>query len=665
MDQQDTNGHIRIGFYVCHCGMNIASMIDVQAVAAYASRIPGVIVARDYKYMCSDPGQELIGEDIREHKLNRIVVAACSPLLHESTFRGAVARAGLNPFFFHMVNIREHNAWVHEDREAATRKAKDQVRAAIHRVRHNKPLEKRRVPVNSNVLVVGGGIAGIHAALKLADAGKKVFLVEKDLTIGGHMAKFDKTFPTLDCAACILTPKMSAVREHPNITLWTYSEVTQVDGYVGNFKVQVRRKPRYINEDTCVGCLECISACTFKNAKFEDEFNVGLGKRKPIHIPFPQAVPQIVAIDPKTCLKFKTGKCKSPCETVCDRKAIEFDQKEKTEEIEVGGIIVATGFKVFDAGRIAQYGYGRFPNVYTSLEVERLVTSSGPTGGEVTLRDGTKPKSVGIIHCVGSRDRKTNRWCSRVCCMYSLKLAHLVKERTGAHIYNFYIDMRAPGKGYEEFYDRLLEEGVQFIRGRVAEVVDWTLSPEEEGKLVLRVEDTLAGFVRRIPVDMVVLSVGLEPAADADAVRRMFHISCSSDGFYLERHPKLAPVETATDGIFLAGCCQGPKDIPDTVAQAGAAATEALALIDKGYVEMEPNTAHVVAEECSGCKSCLSLCPYTAITFIEDKKKAEINEALCKGCGTCVASCPSGSIVQNLFEDQQIFSEIEEVLANV
>ncbi len=664
MAMEQNNGHVRIGFYICHCGMNIATMIDVDAVAKYAATLPGVVVSRDYKYMCSDPGQEMIGEDIREQKLNRIVVAACSPLLHETTFRGAVARAGLNPFYFQMVNIREHNAWVHEDRVKATAKAKDQVRAAIHRVRFNKPLEKRRVPVNPAALVVGGGIAGIHAALKLANAGKKVYLVEKDLTIGGHMAKFDKTFPTLDCAACILTPKMSAVREHPNITLWTYSEVTQVDGYVGNFKVKVLRKPRYINEETCIGCLECIDACTYKKPKFDDEFNVGLGKRKPIHIPFPQAVPQIVAIDPETCLKFKTGKCKSPCETVCDRKAVDFAQKERIEEVEVGAVIIATGFKTFDPHRSPQYGYGHYDNVYTSLEVERLVTSSGPTGGEIHLRNGQKPERIGIIHCIGSRDKKTNRWCSRVCCMYSLKLAHLIHERTGAQVYNFYIDMRCPGKGYEEFYDRLLEEGVQFVRGRVAEVTDWAMTPEEEGHLILRVEDTLAGFVRRIPMDMVVLSVGLEPAADADRVRRMFNISCSSEGFYLERHPKLAPVETASDGIFLAGCCQSPKDIPDTVAQAGAAAAETLALIDKGYVEMEPNTAYI-EEDCSGCKSCVPLCPYNAISFVEERMKAEINEALCKGCGTCVASCPSGSIVQNLFEDAQIFSEIEEVLANV
>jgi heterodisulfide reductase subunit A2 len=666
--KEQSNGEIRIGFYICHCGHNIAAMVDCPEVAKYVEKLPGVTLSRDYKYMCSDPGQELIQKDIREFKLNRVVVASCSPLLHEHTFRSATEAGGLNPFFFHMVNIREHDSWVHTDRQEATEKAKALARAAVERVAFHRALEVKKVPIHPDVLVVGGGIAGIHAAMTLANAGKKVFLVEREPSIGGHMAKFDKTFPTLDCAACILTPKMSEVGSHANITLWTYSEVTKVDGYVGNFTVTVKRKPRYINEDLCTGCQECIANCVYKEPKFEDEFNEGLGKRKPVYIPFPQATPQVVLIDPEVCLNFKRGvltdKCKKTCVEACgEKKAITFTQKEELQEIKVGTIIVATGFRAFDAKRIPQYGYGTFPNVYTALEVERLVNASGPTGGDVVLRDGKHPKAIGIIHCVGSRDNKTNRWCSRVCCMYSLKLAHLLKEHTGAEIFNFYIDMRTPGKGYEEFYDKLLEEGVQFIRGRVGEVTDWAMRPEEEGKLVLRVEDTLAGFVRRIPVDMVVLSTGLEPQADAQDVRRMFNMSCGSEGFFLERHPKLAPVNTFTDGIYLAGACQGPRDIPDTVAQAGAAAAEAMVLIDRGYIEQEPNTAYVLEEECSGCKSCIPLCPYTAITFDEAKEKALINEALCKGCGTCVASCPSGSIAQRLFEDEEVFSEIKGVLA--
>jgi heterodisulfide reductase subunit A len=660
----ERDGRIRIGFYVCHCGTNIAGTVDVKAVAEYGSTLPGVVVSRDYKYMCSNPGQELIEHDIEEYRLNRVVVASCSPLLHEETFRGAAAKSGLNPFYCQMVNLREQDSWVHEDRESATRKARDLIRAAIRRVAFHKPLEKKRVAIHPDVLVVGGGIAGIHTALTLANAGKHVYLVEREPTIGGHMAMFDKTFPTLDCAACILTPKMTAVKRRPGITLWTLSEVTRVEGYVGNYKVTVTRKPRYVLEDVCVGCLECIEACVYKQAKVPDEFNLGLSKRRPIYLPFPQAVPQVPVIDPETCIQFKSGKCKKTCVEVCgDRKAIDFQQKETVETIEVGSIVLATGFQVFDASRLPYYGYGRYSNVYTSLEVERLVNASGPTAGEVILRDGHKPKTVGIIHCVGSRDETTNPWCSRVCCMYSLKLAHLIRERLQAEVFNFYIDIRTPGKGFEEFYQRLLKEGVHFIRGRVAEVTDWALDPSEEGKLVLRVEDTLGGFVRRIPVDMVVLGVGLEPRADAQEVRRLFNVSCSTEGFFLERHPKLAPVNTFTDGIFLAGCCQSPKDIPDTVAQAGAAAAEALALIDIGYVEQEPNTACVLEEVCSGCKTCIPLCPYQAISFLEEEKKAKINEVVCKGCGTCVAACPSGSIQQNLFEDEEIFEEVEGLLA--
>jgi heterodisulfide reductase subunit A len=651
-----------IGVYICHCGTNIAGTIDVHRVAEYASGLRGVTLAREYKYMCSDPGQELIKQDIREHGLTRIVVAACSPTLHEMTFRNATGEAGLNPYYFQMVNIREHDAWVHEDKEAATVKAMDLVRAAVRRVHLHKPLERRKVPIDSNVLVVGGGIAGIHAALTLANSGKHVYLVEREPTIGGHMAQFDKTFPTLDCAACILTPKMTSVRAHPNITMWTLSEVEGIDGYVGNFEVTVRRKARYIYEDLCVGCMDCVEACVFKEPKFENEFDVGLSKRKPVYMPFPQAVPQIVVIDPETCIEFKSGKCKKTCVEACgDRNAINLKMEDKLEKIKVGAVVLATGFETFDAKRLPYYGYGTYPNVYTALEVERLVNASGPTGGEVVLRNGKKPKTVGIVHCIGSRDENTNRYCSRVCCMYSLKLAHLLKEKTEAEVYNFYIDMRTPGKGFEEFYNRVAEEGVHMIRGKVADVF-----PEGNGsdRVVLQAEDTLINKIRRIPVDMLVLAVGLEAQPDAADVRRLFNITCSKEGFFLERHPKLAPVNTFSDGIYLAGCCQGPKDIPDTVAQAGAAAGEALALIDKGYIELEPNTAFVVEEECSGCKTCLTMCPYSAISRDDEKGVAVINEVLCKGCGTCVAACPSGSIKQNLFEDEEIFEEILGVLAH-
>jgi len=656
-----TNGNIRVGFYICHCGSNIASVIDVNEVVEYAKTIPGVVVSKDYKYMCSDPGQEMIENDIREQKLDRVVVASCSPFLHETTFRGATLKGGLNPFLFQMVNIREQDAWVHEDHKLATQKAKDLVHSAINRVKLHKPLVKKSVPIHPDVLIVGGGIAGIHAALTMANAGKKVYLVEREPTIGGHMAMFDKTFPTLDCAACILTPKMSSVKNHPNITMWTYSEVAQVDGFVGNFTVKVKHKPRYIIDDLCVGCLDCITACVYKDGRFFDEFNQGLSKRKPVYIPFPQATPQLVVIDPDTCIYFKSGKCKQTCVDACERKAVNLQQEASFEEIQVGTIIISTGFKTFDATKIQYYGYGQYPNVYTALEVERLINASGPTAGEVVLRDGKHPKTIAIVHCVGSRDSNTNKWCSRVCCMYSFKLAHLLKEHSGADIYNFYIDLRAPGKMMEEFYNRVAEEGVKFIRGRVADIYP-DRTDESHSRLIVKAEDTLIREIVQYPVDMVVLATGLEAREDANDVRRMFNITCSTEGFFIERHPKLAPVNTFTDGIFLAGCCQGPKDIPDTVAQAGAAAAEALALIDLGHIELEPNTAFITEDDCSGCKSCIQLCPYSAITFSTELKKASINEALCKGCGTCVASCPSGSIKQNLFEDEEIYSEIDGIL---
>jgi heterodisulfide reductase subunit A len=657
---ESSNGTPRIGVYVCHCGTNIAATVDVVAAQHAAESLPGVVISREYKYMCSDPGQEIIKEDIRDLNLDRVVVASCSPCLHEETFRNAVADGGINPYYFQMVNIREHASWVHKDKAAATQKAIDLIRAAVRRVKLHEPLEARRVPIEPKVLVVGGGIAGIHAALTMANAGKQVYLVEREPSIGGHMAMFDKTFPTLDCAACILTPKMTQVRAHPNIQIMTMSEVTGVDGFVGNYTVTVKHNPRFIIEDACVGCLECIDACVFRNGKTPDEFNLGLSKRKPIYIPFPQAVPQVVLIDPEGCIEFRTGKCKKTCVEVCaERNAIDFQQEATFEEVNVGAIIVATGFQAFDAGRLPRYGYGTLDGVYTALEIERLVNASGPTEGDIVLRDGRKPESIGVIHCVGSRDKNTNAHCSRVCCMYSLKLSHLLKEKTDAEIYEFYIDMRTPGKGFEEFYNRVEEEGVHFIRGKVSEVY-----PEagNTGKLVLQAEDTLAGMVRKIPVDMVVLATGLEARADADDVRRMFNITCSSGGFFMERHPKLAPVSTFTDGVFLAGACQGPKDIPDTVAQAGAAAAEALALVDAGFIELEPNTAFVVEEDCSGCKTCVGLCPFHAISY--DDGKAHINEVLCKGCGTCVAACPSGAIGQNLFEDDEIFEEIVGVLTN-
>ena len=649
----------RIGVYICHCGSNIAGTVNTEEVTQFAGGLEGVIVARDYKFMCSEPGQELIKQDIRELGLNRVVVASCSPTMHEPTFRRATQEAGVNPYLFEMANIREQCSWVTEDKEEATEKARALVSAAVRRVYYHQPLETREVPVNPNTLVVGGGIAGIQAALKVADSEHKVYLVEKDPSIGGHMAQLDKTFPTLDCSACILTPKMTQVGSHPYIELLTYSQVEEVSGYIGNFKVKIRKKARFVDADKCTGCGLCQTKCPWK---VDSEFEAGLSKRKAIYTPFPQAVPNIPVIDKEHCAYFLSGKCRA-CEKFCEANAIDFEQEDKVIEVEVGSIIMATGFNLFDPTPIYSYGYKRLDNVITSLEFERLVNSAGPTEGEILLKNGKEPESIALIHCVGSRDEKYHEYCSRVCCMHSMKFAHLIKEHTSAEVYEFYIDIRSFGKGYEEFYNRILNEGTVFIRGRPAEITDVAETLEEEGKLIVQFEDTLVGRQSRLPVDMVVLSCALEPQPDVEAIARLFNISRSGDGFFLEKHPKLEPVSTMTDGIFLAGCCQGPKDIPDTVAQASAAAAEALAMISRGRVEIEAATAVIDEGICSGCQACLEVCPYSAIDFDEEKKVCRVNQALCKACGACTTACFSDAVSLEHFTNEQIVAEMEGALA--
>ena len=1116
----------RIGVYVCHCGTNIAATVNIREVAEFSRSLRSVVIARDYMFMCSDPGQELIRDDIKEYGLNRVVVASCSPLLHERTFRRVCRGAGLNPYLFEMANIREHCSWVHED--GATEKAKELVKAAVMRVYHHQPLEPMEVPINPNTLVVGGGIAGIQAALDIANAGYKVYLVEREPSIGGHMIQLDKTFPTLDCSQCILTPKMSEVGSHPNIELMTYSEVEEVSGYIGNFRVKVKKKARYVDEAKCNGCGLCAEVCPIG---MSSEFNQGLGKRKAIYIPFPQAIPNKYVIDKREERPCKAacqeacpihvnvpgylalvveGKfqdayklirrtnplpaicgrvCHHPCEETCNRgqvddpvainrlkrfaadqvdiekldipritrngkkvaiigsgpagltaanalallgyevtvfeassqpggmlrssipafilpqdivdkeikailglgielkvntpvvkvnelfdagygaifiatgaqegrklpipgadldgvlvgvsflqavnrgekvklgkkvlvlggggvacdvartarrlgaaevhiaclesrtampaypweieasekegviihpsrtftrlvgkagkvtgvqclklkwmkfdeegglhlepipgsehtlqadtvifavgqgvdtaivsevneikisrrrtivadpetlatgypgvfaggdvvtgpasvidaiaagkkaacsidkylkgeplvsaeikrvperlsgeeiasikkrfvsqrrvrmaelepgeriktfleveqgytikqaveearrclalqiegcfecgecgkrcdpKAIKHEMRDEYMDIEVGSIILATGYDVFDPSVIPQYGYKKYDNVFTSLEFERMCSPTGPSGGRIQLKNGKPPQSVAIIHCVGSRDKNFHEYCSRVCCMYALKFSYLIKEKTNAEVYQMYIDMRCFGEGYEEFYERVsTKEGIKFIRGKVSRVTDRALTEAEKGKLVVCVENTLLGSFMRVPVDMVILCPALEPRSDADKVAKLFFIGRRADGFFMERHVKLEPITTLTDGVFIAGCCESPKDIPDTVAQAKAAACEVLSLLSRGKVEIEPIIALVDEEVCSGCGLCANMCPYKALSLSEPESIIMVNKALCKGCGACAGVCLSGAISLSHFTYRQILDEVE------
>jgi heterodisulfide reductase subunit A len=649
----------RIGVYICHCGVNIASAIDIEKVTEVINK-PPVVVARNYTYMCSDPGQELIKKDIQEFNLDRIVVAACSPRMHEPTFRKACESGGVNAYCFDMANIREQCSWVHDNKEAATDKAIDLIRGSVARVNLLEPLTICEVPVTQAALVIGGGIAGIQAALDIADAGFQVYLVEKLPSIGGHMAQLDKTFPTLDCSACILTPKMVDAGNHPNIQLFTYSEVKQVKGFIGNFHVTIQKKARFVNEEKCTGCGLCAENCRMKD-RVLSEFDAGIGKRSAIYVLFPQAVPLKYTVDSESCIFLTRGKCgnEPACQAVCPSGAIDFTMKDEEVEVEVGTIIVATGFEPFDASRKPELAYVNYPNVITGLEFERLVSASGPTKGEILI-EGKEPKKVVFIQCVGSRDKNLgNEWCSRVCCMYATKQAHLVREKIpDAQVTVLYMDLRAFGKGYEEFYDRVRSEGVLFRRAIGSEVY------RKGDQLVVRTEDTLLGKTVEILADLVVLSAGIEPGEGTRSISKLLKLSRSADGFLMEAHLKLRPVDTMTDGIYLAGCCQAPKDIPDTVAQAKAAAASAIIPIVRGKVISEPIVSQVDEDLCSGCRECESVCEYSAITYNEQKNIVKVNPTLCKGCGSCAVACRPGAIMVKHFTGGQVLAQLEALLSS-
>ena len=658
----------RIGVFVCHCGSNIAATVDVKKVVEMALLEQGVVHAEDYPYMCSEAGQSRIAAAIAEKKLTGIVVCSCSPRMHEATFRKAAERAGLNPYMVEIANIREHCSWIHKDMAEATEKATILMRAAVAKVHLNAPLQAGESLVTKRALVIGGGIAGIQTAIDIADAGYKVDIVEKTPSIGGRMSQLDKTFPTLDCSACILTPKMVEAAAHENITIHTYSEVEKVSGFVGNFTVDIRKKARYVDITKCTGCGVCQEKCPSK--KTPNEFNRGLNNRSAIYTPFAQAIPNVPVIDTTACIKFKTGKC-GVCEKVCQAGAINYKQQDEIITETYGAIVVATGFDTIKLDQYGEYAYGQSKDVVTSLELERIMNAAGPTKGHLErLSDGKAPKEIVFIQCVGSRcsDDRGKPYCSKICCMYTAKHAMLIRDKyPDTNVTVFYIDVRTPGKNFDEFYRRAVEDyGVNYIKGQVGKVL-----PQADGSLLVQGVDLLDQKQILKKADMVVLATAIEPNPDVRKIATMLTASIDTNNFLTEAHPKLRPVESPTAGVFLSGVCQGPKDIPETVAQAGAAAVKVIGLLAKDKLKTNPCTAQSDELLCNGCSTCANVCPYGAITYEtklindhgirEDRRVAVVNKALCQGCGACTVACPSGAMDLQGFSNRQILAEVDAI----
>ncbi len=660
----------KIGVFICHCGTNIAGTVDVAAVTEALSHEPGVVFSTHYPYMCSQAGQDILKDAIKEHGLTGIVVCSCSPRMHEATFRKAATSAGINPYMVEIANIREQCSWVHKDVKEGTQKAIILGRAAIAKVHLNAPLKAGESPVTKRALVIGGGIAGIQTALDIADAGFPVDIVETKPTIGGKMAQLDKTFPTLDCAACILTPKMVDVAQNENIRIFSYSEVTSVGGFVGNFDVTIKRKARYVKEELCTGCGACTEKCPQK--KIPNEFNLGMDNRRAIYIPFAQAVPKVATIDAEHCTMLKTGKC-GVCSKICTAGAIDYKAKDEYIEEKYGAIVVATGFNPISMDKFDEFAYSQSKDVITSLEFERLCNAAGPTGGKL-LRpsDGEHPHTIVFVQCVGSRcdacAQKGKEYCSKICCMYTAKHAMLTRDKyPDTDVYVFYIDVRTPGKNFDEFYRRAVEEyNVHYIKGMVGKVM-----PEGK-KLKVRASDLIDNRQLEIDADLVVLAAAIEPDKSARPLATMLTASMDTNDFFTEAHPKLRPVESPTAGVYLSGTCQGPKDIPETVAQAGAAASKVIGLLVKDKLTGNPCVASPDELMCNGCSSCEKVCPYGAITYVDKefrmpdrttkvRRVAQVNEAVCQGCGCCTVACMSGAMDLKGFKNQQIFAEVDAI----
>ncbi len=660
----------RVGVFVCWCGSNIAGTVDVQAVSEALKNEPGVVFSTNYQYMCSQAGQDMIVNAVKEHNLTGIVVCSCSPRMHEATFRKTAAAAGINPYMVEIANIREQCSWVHKDMLTGTEKAIILGKAAVAKVNLNAPLTPGESPVTKRALVIGGGIAGIQTALDIADAGFEVDIVEKKPTIGGKMAQLDKTFPTLDCAACILTPKMVDVAQNDKIRIFSYSEVSEIKGFVGNFDVTIKKNARYVKEDICTGCGACVEKCPMK--KNPNEFNLGMDNRPAIYIPFAQAVPKVATIDPNACNMLKNGKC-GLCAKVCAAGAIDYTQKDEYIAEKYGAIVVATGFNPISMDKFDEFAYNQSKDVITSLEFERLTNAAGPTAGHLERpSDGKSPKTIVFVQCVGSRcdacAEKGKEYCSKICCMYTAKHAMLVRDKyPETEVYVFYIDVRTPGKNFDEFYRRAVEEyGVKYVKGMVGKV-----TPEGD-KLKVQASDLIANKQLHIDADLVVLAAGIEPDKSARPLATMLTASMDTNDFFTEAHPKLRPVESPTAGVFLSGACQGPKDIPETVSQASAAAAKVIGLLAKDKLTGNPCVASANEWMCNGCSSCANVCPYGAITY-EDKefrmpdrttkmrRVASVNPAVCQGCGACTVTCPSGAMDLKGFANLQIMAEVDAI----
>ena len=620
--------------------------------------------------MCSQAGQDLIKDAVKEHNLTGIVVCSCSPRMHEATFRKTAQAAGLNPYMVEIANIREQCSWVHKEMPIGTEKAIILGKAAVAKVNLNTPLTPGESPVTKRALVIGGGIAGIQTALDIADAGFPVDIVETKPTIGGKMAQLDKTFPTLDCAACILTPKMVDVAQHEKIRIFSYSEVEAVSGFVGNFDVKIKKKARYVKEELCTGCGACVEKCPMK--KNPNEFNLGMDNRPAIYIPFAQAVPKVATIDPNACNMLKNGKC-GICSKFCAAGAIDYTQKDEIIEEKYGAIVVATGFNPISMDKFDEFAYNQSKDVITSLEFERLTNAAGPTAGKlVRPSDGVHPHTLVFVQCVGSRcescAEKGKEYCSKICCMYTAKHAMLVRDKyPDTEVYVFYIDVRTPGKNFDEFYRRAVEEyGVKYVKGMVGKV-----SPEGN-KLKVQASDLLNNKQINIDADLVVLAAAIEPDKSARPLATMLTASMDTNDFFTEAHPKLRPVESPTAGVFLSGTCQGPKDIPETVSQAGAAASKVIGLLAKDKLMGNPCVANSNENMCNGCSTCERVCPYGAITYVDKefrmpdrttkvRRVAQVNPAVCQGCGACTVACPSGAMDLRGFASNQIIAEVDAI----